>query len=159
MTDWFRVKRDALVTAARAVAKNAHAPYSNFHVGAALIDDQGRIYPGCNVENATYGATVCAERNAIGRAVTDGASKLVGCVVYVSIDEPATPCGICRQVLAEFNADMPILSVSGSGRTLETTIDALLPHRFRGEEIDAPKVDQTPADGSALPPNSDDNPA
>lgn len=126
---------DALAVQAREAAAAAWAPYSRFHVGAALLCEDGRIYSGCNVENATYGATVCAERNAVGTAIRAGARRFVACVVYVDAPTAAMPCGICRQVLAEFASDLPIVALSAGGERVETTLDALLPMRFSGADI------------------------
>src|SRR5690349_8638765 len=93
---------EKMLTAAREAAARAYAPYSNFSVGAALLDEQGRIFSGCNVENISYGLTICAERNAIGQAVRAGAKKIVAAMVYTPTPKPTPPCGACRQVLAEF---------------------------------------------------------
>jgi cytidine deaminase len=109
-------------------------------VGAAVLTREGRTFAGCNVENATYGATVCAERHAVSAAVLAGDHDIVAVVVYVGIDEPALPCGICRQVLAEFGDRIDVLSVAASGDERRSTIDELLPGRFRGEDIDRPRV-------------------
>jgi cytidine deaminase len=81
---------------------NAYAPYSKFQVGAALIDENGNVYPGCNVENASYGGTICAERNALLRAVADGAKEVCDVVVVTKMNPPAVPCAMCLQVLSEF---------------------------------------------------------
>lgn len=126
---------DTLAEHARDAAASAWAPYSRFHVGAALLCEDGRIYSGCNVENATYGATVCAERNAVGTAIRAGARRIVACVVYVDAPSSAMPCCICRQVLAEFADDLPIVALSAGGQRVETTLDALLPMRFSGRDI------------------------
>ncbi len=127
---------DLLLAAARSARARAYAPYSRYRVGAALLTKSGRIFTGCNVENATYGATVCAERNAIGAMVAAGERDPVACVVVTSGPTPGTPCGICRQVLSEFAADMPITLVAEdpSGRSLAKAayrLSALLPHAFR----------------------------
>jgi cytidine deaminase len=136
-------ERQLLESEARAAASQAWAPYSKFHVGAALLSDDGRVFSGCNVENASYGATVCAERNAIGTAVRAGARRFVACVVFVETSEPAMPCGICRQVLAEFADSLEIIAVSAGGHEEHTTLDALLPRRFSGADISK----ERPSDG------------
>lgn len=125
-----------LYEAALAARENAYAPYSEFQVGAALLTEEGEIFGGCNVENATIGATVCAERTAIGNALTQGHSKPIALCVITSLDEPAAPCGICRQVLAEFAADMPIMMANPSGRRDFVHLDDLLPHRFGPHDLD-----------------------
>ncbi|MDX9730946.1 MAG: cytidine deaminase [Bdellovibrionales bacterium] len=85
--------------------KRAYAPYSKFQVGAAILDKRGRLYRGCNVENASYGATICAERNAVLSAVADGALEIQDVVVVTEMNPPAEPCALCLQVLAEFSTD------------------------------------------------------
>lgn len=126
---------DQLLAAARAARARAYAPYSRYRVGAALLTKSGRIFAGCNVENATYGATACAERNAIGAMVAAGERDPVACVVVTAGPTPGTPCGICRQVLSEFAADMPVTLVAedAAGHVLaraERRLAALLPHAF-----------------------------
>jgi len=125
---------ERLVDAARRARANAYAPYSEYRVGAAIATEDGSIFSGCNVENASFGATICAERGAIARMIASGESSPVACVVVTGGDRPASPCGICRQVLAEFAKDMPILLVgerdSGGDVRLETSLAALLPDRF-----------------------------
>ncbi len=125
---------DRLVEAALAVRAQAYAPYSRFLVGAAVLSSSGVIYTGCNVENASYGATVCAERNAIAQMVAAGERSAVACAVVTKGKDPAAPCGLCRQVLYEFADDMPVLLIGlqGARRTrIETTLAALLPRGFR----------------------------
>lgn len=125
---------DKLIDAARAAQQRAYAPYSNFHVGAALETEDGTIYSGCNVENASYGLTICAERAAICAAVTAGARKFRRAVVVSDSDPPAAPCGACRQVLAEFGRELRIDGV-GPGSTVSWTIAQLLPAAFGKEQL------------------------
>jgi len=120
---------EGLLSAARDVRSRAFAPYSSFKVGAAVMGASGRIYVGCNVENATYGATICAERAAICSMVASGESQLLAVVVYTEAEPAATPCGICRQVIAEFAEDAPIVVANASGQTVYS-IARLLPERF-----------------------------
>lgn len=121
----------ALITAARSVRRRAHAPYSKFQVGAAVVDERGRIHVGCNVENASYGLTVCAERNAVAAAVAAGARAVRAVAVVTPTRPPGTPCGACRQVLAELgNADTRVLLASPTGAAQATTLDQLLPRSF-----------------------------
>ena len=125
---------ERLVDAARRARANAYAPYSEYRVGAAIATEDGSIFSGCNVENASFGATICAERGAIARMIASGESSPVACVVVTGGEKPASPCGICRQVLAEFAKDMPVVLVGdleGGGEVRkETTLGALLPDRF-----------------------------
>ncbi|HTB58782.1 MAG TPA: cytidine deaminase [Polyangia bacterium] len=123
--------RSALVAAARAVRRRAHAPYSKFTVGAAVLDERGRISVGCNVENASYGLTVCAERNAIAAAVAAGARSIRAVAVASGASPPASPCGACRQVIAELGrADTEVLIAGAKGAAARTTLGALLPLAF-----------------------------
>ncbi len=127
---------EALVAAARAVQPNAYVRASNFRVGAAVLSRDGRIFAGCNVENASYGLTICAERGAVGTAVAAGARDLVAVAVVTDLDEPARPCGACRQVLAEFGKDMQVILVGrGSGRR-QLTLASLLPEPFTFDDVD-----------------------
>lgn len=119
----------ALRDAARAASANAYAPYSRFAVGAAVLAADGRLFAGCNVENASYGLTICAERNAVFQAVAAGARTLVTVAVYTPTPQPATPCGACRQVLAEFGV-REVLCVAQDGQEARYDLDALLPHAF-----------------------------
>jgi cytidine deaminase len=123
-------KRKRLLGAARAVRLRAHAPYSRYRVGAAVLDERGRIHVGCNVENASFGLTVCAERNAVAAAVAAGAKRIRA--VAVITRNGASPCGACRQVLAELGApttEVVLASPAGGATTL--TLDALLPQAFK----------------------------
>lgn len=130
------VDLDLLVSAARQARARAYAPYSRYRVGAALLTRSGRIHAGCNVENATFGATLCAERSAIAAMVTAGDRDPVACVVVTAGPVAGSPCGICRQVLAEFATDMEVLLVAedAQGRITDRTsarLAALLPRAFR----------------------------
>lgn len=118
-----------LYETAKDAAKNAFAPFSNFHVGAALLASDGRIFTGCNVENSSYGATICAERTALVKAVSEGSRDFIA-IAVVSQDGEAWPCGICRQVLYEFSPEM--LVITGNDEHLDVVkLNELLPHGFR----------------------------
>ena len=125
-----------LMEAAFAARKNAYAPYSHFQVGAALLAEDGTVYTGCNIENSSYGATLCAERAAFAQAVGQGARRFRALAVAGGPEGGATvetpPCGICRQVLAEFNPEltMEVILVNQEGKTLELTLKDLLPYSF-----------------------------
>ena len=124
-------QREQLITAARTARGRAYARYSHFQVGAALLTDDGRLYTGVNVENASYGLTVCAERNAVGTMVNDGALRIVA--VAVCTENGVTPCGACRQVLSEFvdpDGDAVVWIVDGQGSVRETTLFTLMPDHF-----------------------------
>lgn len=123
-----------LVRRARAVMENAYAPYSEFHVGAAIEADDGTIHIGCNVENASYGLTICAERMAVGAAVAAGKRRLVRIAVASAVEPPATPCGACRQLLAEFGLDMEIIT-AGPRSERRFVLRALLPEAFTRESL------------------------
>lgn len=119
-----------LFDAAEAARRKAYAPYSKFQVGAAMLCDDGSIIEGCNVENASYGLTVCAERNALARAVIEQ-KKLVALAIVVDSREPTPPCGMCRQVIAEFGSSTtPIGSRTVAGKEARWTLAELLPHAF-----------------------------
>ena len=117
--------------AACIASANAYAPYSKFRVGAACLTAGGGVFTGVNVENASYGLTVCAERNAVFHAVAAGEREIRAVLVYTPTAEPTTPCGACRQVLSEFGGDITILCHCDGDAVLETSIAELLPHRFR----------------------------
>jgi cytidine deaminase len=120
---------DALVAAAREARASAYAPFSNFAVGAALRCDDGTVVTGCNVENASYGLSICAERNAVFAAVARGRRRFVAVAIAGPEGAVTPPCGACRQVLAEFAPALRVLYTAGTGVSA-TTLEALLPERF-----------------------------
>lgn len=121
----------ALNAAAKAASEQAYAPYSQFPVGVAIQAENGKIFAGCNVENASYGGTVCAERNAIAAAVVAGERKFVALLVYTPQSKLTPPCGICRQVIAEFfMPDAPIASSNHLGQQQNWSLQQLLPDAF-----------------------------
>lgn len=123
-------KKQELIQIALEARKKAYAPYSKYQVGAALLGKSGHIYSGCNVENASFGATICAERTAAVKAVSEGETSFIALVVATDGNEPGAPCGICRQFLAEFGLDLILILVNLDGKKIETTLDQYLPGAF-----------------------------
>ena len=119
-----------LTAAAKDASERAYCPYSRFPVGAAVRAGDGRVFAGCNVENASFGLTVCAERNAIFNAVSAGAREITALVVYTPTDSPVTPCGACRQVLFEFGKTADVVCVCAGAHRLTFKASELLPHGF-----------------------------
>ena len=126
-------QKDQLIEAACAARAQAYVPYSNYPVGAALLLASGAIVTGVNVENASYGLTICAERTAVVRAVSAGHREIMA--VAVCTENAGSPCGACRQVLTEFAGDVPVYLVNNNGEGRETTLYALLPDHFGPEHL------------------------
>jgi len=131
-----KMDKNEVIKQAIEAMENAYAPYSKFKVGAALLTKSGKIYTGCNIENSSYGASVCAERVAIFKAVSEGEHDFELLVVATKTEEPSPPCGICRQVISEFSNDLPIMLVNDKGSIIETNINKLLPFPFLKERLD-----------------------
>jgi cytidine deaminase len=121
---------DSLAGAALAARENAHAPYSKFRVGAALEDSNGRVHTGCNIENATYGLTICAERVAVFKAMSEGARDFRRIAIAADTDSLTPPCGACRQILWEFCGDVEILLVNPRGKSETIQLKDLFPRAF-----------------------------
>lgn len=128
-----------LAAAAAAARERAYAPYSHFQVGAALLADDGTIYIGCNVENASYGLTLCAERNAVAHAVAAGARAFAA--IAIASANGASPCGACRQVLAEFNPQLAVILVDGAGNQQVYSLADLLPNAFGPAQLPGSQTD------------------
>ena len=126
MIDW-----DKLISAAKSVRENAYAKFSGFEVGAALLTDDGKIITGCNVENSSFGLTICAERTAVFKAVSEGYKQFAAIAIVSQSDQPARPCGACRQVLFEFNPDLEIACANTNGIVDKFNLSDLLPEGFR----------------------------
>lgn len=122
--------RRRLEKAARAAAKTSYSPYSKFRVGAAIVAGSGKIYSGCNVENASYSLCNCAERTAIFTAIAAGETSISAVAVYTPTATPTSPCGACRQVINEFGPRVPVLCLCDGDARIDTTLDQLLPHSF-----------------------------
>ncbi|MEP6809177.1 MAG: cytidine deaminase [Chthoniobacterales bacterium] len=125
-------KEDDAISEARRIRERAHAPYSQFLVGAALLTESGKIFPGCNVENVSYGLTMCAERVAVGAAVAGGEREFQFLALISDSKEPVVPCGGCRQVLAEFAPNLRIVSETLQGLRAEFLLSELLPSPKQG---------------------------
>ena len=124
-----------LIRAAREAREKAYVPYSGFRVGAAVLGRSGRIFTGCNVENASYGATICAERTAFVKAISEGERQFDYVVVYSSVPEPVSPCGICRQFMSEFGLDTLVTMAGDAGAAFTVRVRDLLPSAFQPEDL------------------------
>ena len=136
-------KRKELVEAASAVRENSYAPYSKFRVGAAVETKDGKIYSGCNIESASYGLTVCGERVAIWKAVSEGEHEFKQIAVVVDTEELTPPCGVCRQILWEFCGNVPVTLANLSGKSETVMMEDLLPRAFGRRFLEQNKNAQT----------------
>ncbi len=125
-----------MIEAAVCARERAYAPYSGFKVGAALLTCEGKIYQGCNVENASYGLTVCAERVALLKAVSEGEKDFKALALVTDSAEPVSPCGACRQVMAEFAPEMAVIVANLQGKHYQTTVKELLPQYFSAKAFE-----------------------
>ncbi|SJZ66552.1 cytidine deaminase [Pilibacter termitis] len=124
------------IAQAKHAQENAYVPYSHFPVGACLVAENGTIFTGCNIENASYGLTNCAERTAIFKAISSGERTFIHLVISGETPEPISPCGACRQVIAEFcSPEMPVVLVGKNNVTKETTVGELLPYMFTSKDL------------------------
>lgn len=127
----------ALIDTAVEMRGQAYCPYSNYQVGAAILTKSGKIYGGCNIENASYPATICAERTAAVKAVSEGEKDFVALAVAVSGSATGYPCGVCRQFLNEFAfGDMDVFLINKEGNVVEESFGHLFPHGFKGKDMD-----------------------
>jgi cytidine deaminase len=131
----FDAARQSLVSKAKAASGNTYSPYSKFPVGAAVLGGDGKIYTGCNVENASFGLTICAERNAIFNMVANGQKQISAVAIYTPTGEPTAPCGACRQVINEFGPDALVVSACDGDRVIEMRLSELLPNAFGPENL------------------------
>jgi len=131
------MKQQDLIRQAKGARERAYVPYSRFPVGAALLLASGEVVTGCNIENASFGLSNCAERTAIFKAVSEGKTSIKHIAVIADTDGPVSPCGMCRQVFAEFcSADTPVVLTNLKGDLKETTVGELLPYAFLKEDLD-----------------------
>jgi cytidine deaminase len=131
-------ERQALIEAARTARRHAYAPFSQFLVGAALESVDGRVFTGCNIENASYGLTVCAERVALWKALSEGARGFVRVVVATDTPAPTPPCGACRQLLWEFGGDLEVILANLEGEKARYRLAELFPHPFDVRNLGGP---------------------
>lgn len=135
-----------LVQVATDAMENAYAPYSEFSVGAAVRTKDGQIYKGCNIENASYGLTLCAERTAIFKAVSEGSEEITDIAIVLDVDSGVgTPCGACRQVMNEFNAGMNVIMATTNGSLQKVSLEDLLPYSFGANYLEEEEPQQEPA--------------
>lgn len=127
-----------LISKALEAKKMAYVPYSHFHVGAALLTDDGEVYTGCNIEISSYSPTICAERTAIFKAISEGHKKIKA-IAVVGDANPTYPCGVCRQVIREFGKDATVIIANSEDDFIEYTLDELLPHSFGPEDLKSAK--------------------
>jgi cytidine deaminase len=126
----------ALKQAAIDAAQNAWCPYSSFPVGAAVLAADGRIFVGCNIENASYGLTICAERNAIGHAISAGCREFTTLLIFTATENPTAPCGACRQVVTEFAPDIEVICICDGPDDIRVSMRELLPRSFGPRNLD-----------------------
>ncbi|MEA3312936.1 MAG: cytidine deaminase [Caldisericota bacterium] len=129
------MNRDELLKMAIKARNNAYAPYSHFKVGAAILAKNGKVYSGCNIENSSYGASVCAERVALFTAVSEGEKEFLSIAIATDTKKPVMPCGICRQVLSEFAPNLKIYAINIDGKVKEALLDQILPDAFTKEDL------------------------
>jgi cytidine deaminase len=135
MTDLTDEQLEKMVNLAKNISKSSYSPYSKFPVGAAVMTKDGQIFPGCNVENASYGLAICAERNAIFHMVAQGNRQISAVVIYTPTSRPAAPCGACRQVINEFGPDALIVSLCDGPDILKKNLSDLLPDAFGPDNL------------------------
>lgn len=125
-----------LIQLATVAREQAYVPYSKFKVGAALLSEDGRIFTGANVENASYGLTICAERVAVVKAISEGAQRFATIAIVTDLADPASPCGACRQVLVEFAPQLKVIMANTDGKAIVSTIAELLPLAFTPQKLE-----------------------
>ena len=132
----YTMNKEQLINEAEAVRQSAYVPYSHFAVGAALLTKSGKVYTGCNIENASYSLTCCAERVAIFKAVSEGETAFRSLAISAETEEPVSPCGACRQVMSEFfTEETDIYLANLEGNSLRTTVNEILPFSFTSYDL------------------------
>ena len=126
---------EKLIKEAEKARKKAYTPYSKFKVGAAVLCDDGKIFSGCNIENASFGLTICAERVAFFKAISEGSTKIKAIAVIGNTNKPCSPCGACRQVISEFGEDIPLIMTNLKGDVKIKKIKELLPEAFGKNDL------------------------
>jgi cytidine deaminase len=126
---------EKIIAEAKDAGRNAYCPYSRFPVGAAVLTVRGKIFAGCNVENASYGLTVCAERNAVCRMIAEGEREIAAVAIYTPTAAPAAPCGACRQVIREFGPEAWIICVCDTDKVIRKRLSELMPLAFGPEDV------------------------
>ena len=126
---------EKLIKEAEKARKKAYTPYSKFKVGAAVLCDDGKIFSGCNIENVSFGLTICAERVAFFKAISEGSTKFKAIAVIGNTDKPCSPCGSCRQVISEFSEDIPLIMANLKGDVRIKKIKELLPEAFGKNDL------------------------
>lgn len=129
------MNKENLISEAKKVREKAYAPYSKFKVGAALLSKSGKVYTGCNIESASYTPTICAERVAISKAISEGEREFK-CIAIVGSSDYTFPCGVCRQVIREFGLDIKVIVANSENDFKEFTLQELLPHSFGPDDLD-----------------------
>jgi cytidine deaminase len=130
-----------LVNLAKKAKEYAYVPYSHFRVGAAVLTSEGEVFTGCNIENASYGGTVCAERTALFKAISEGKTKINKIAVIGDMEDFTYPCGICRQVIAEYGTDIEVIVAKSNGEYRKHKLSELLPYAFTEKDLEGRKLD------------------
>lgn len=135
------MSNEELVALARKAKEFAYVPYSHFRVGAAVLTAEGEVFTGCNIENASYGGTVCAERTALFKAISEGKTRIAKIAVIGDMEDYTYPCGICRQVIAEYGTDIEVIVAKGNGEFRVHKLSELLPYAFTERDLEGRKLD------------------
>jgi len=135
------MSNEELVRLAKEAKEYAYVPYSHFRVGAAVLTEEGEVFTGCNIENASYGGTICAERTALVKAISEGKTKIAKIAVIGDIEDYTYPCGICRQFISEYGTDIEIIVAKCNGEFRVHKLKELLPYAFTEKDLEGRKLD------------------